>query len=215
MSPSALIVVGVLTPLSGIVGSLLWPIIQRKCQWSSLKVLVTLVIMASLLPAYGCLGFIIPSRVGFGGLTTQGEMFALAIYFGEWNVTHRSFGWPKLARYMKGRSMVHSKVMQELSTPNYFLLAKKRVGMDSIQSQTRQVFFMSPMIRHHSCLVQSSSFIGPLVVGLISDLTGNIRFAFFFLVIMIWAAVPLLMDIDTDRGWKDAQDYSIQIHPDE
>lgn len=140
MSPSALIVVGVLTPLSGIVGSLLWPIIQRKCQWSSLKVLVTLVIMASLLPAYGCLGFIIPSRVGFGGLTTQGEMFALAIYFGEWNVTHRSFGWPKLARYMKGRSMVHSKVMQELSTPNYFLLAKKRVGMDSIQSQTRQVF---------------------------------------------------------------------------
>src|SRR5258708_9195550 len=41
---------------------------------------------------------------------------------------------------MKGRSMVHSKAMQELSTPNYFLLAKKRVGMDSIQSQTRQVY---------------------------------------------------------------------------
>ena len=85
MTPSALIVVGVLTPLSGIVGSLLWPIIQRRREWSSLKVLVILVIMASLLPAYGCLGFIIPSRVGFGGLTTQGEMFALAMYFGEWD----------------------------------------------------------------------------------------------------------------------------------
>jgi len=140
MSPSALIVVGVLTPLSGIVGSLLWPIIQRKLQWSSLKVLVTLVIMASLLPAYGCLGFIIPSRVGFGGLTTQGEMFALAMYFGEWKVLCRSS--PKLAQSMKDRSMVHSKAMQELSTENYFLLGKKRVGMDSIQSQTRQALFV-------------------------------------------------------------------------
>jgi UMF1 family MFS transporter len=83
MSPSALIVVGVLTPLSGITGSLLWPIIQQKYQWSSLKILVTLVIMASMIPAYGCLGFITQGRFRFGGLTTQGEMFALAVYFGE------------------------------------------------------------------------------------------------------------------------------------
>ena len=58
--------------------------------------------MASIIPAYGCLGFIpIFKNVGvtmtstgaddgvvsayrlrFGGLTTQAEMFALAVYFG-------------------------------------------------------------------------------------------------------------------------------------
>lgn len=40
--------------------------------------------LASLLPAYGCLGFIPVFRDGnvkFGGLTTPGEMYALAIYF--------------------------------------------------------------------------------------------------------------------------------------
>ena len=83
MSPSALIVVGVLTPLSGIIGSLLWPVIQQKFHWSSLKILVILVVMASMIPVYGCLGFFTQGQFRFGGLTTQEEMFVLAVYFGE------------------------------------------------------------------------------------------------------------------------------------
>lgn len=82
MSPSALILIGVLTPTSGILGSLLWPVLQRKFGWSNLKVLVILVILASMIPAYGCLGFGFQGRTRFGGLTTQGEMFGLAVYFG-------------------------------------------------------------------------------------------------------------------------------------
>jgi len=52
--------------------------------WSNLRVIVLLVIMVSLIPAYGCLGFlsIFKGDGRFGGLTTQGEMFALAVYFG-------------------------------------------------------------------------------------------------------------------------------------
>ena len=49
---------------------------------------------------------------------------------------------------------------------------------------------------------------GPLVVGLIADTTGNIRFAFFFLVLMIWLAVPILMSVNIERGRSDAQRYS-------
>ena len=55
---------------------------------------------------------------------------------------------------------------------------------------------------------KSSSFVGPLVVGLIADATGNIRYAFFFLVAMIWAAVPILMAVDVKRGREDAQRYT-------
>ena len=85
MQPSALILVGVLTPTSGILGSLAWPYLQRHFQWSNLKVIVILVLMASAIPAYGCLGFlsVFDKKVRFGGLTTQGEMFGLAVYFGE------------------------------------------------------------------------------------------------------------------------------------
>ena len=91
MQPSSLILVGVLAPTSGIIGSLVWPSLQRMCKWSNLKVLIILVVMASLMPAYGCLGFL-PALRGegrFGGLTTKGELFALAIYFGGWLLWHR------------------------------------------------------------------------------------------------------------------------------
>lgn len=84
MKPNALIIVGALTPACGIVGSIVWPMLQRRYLWSNQKILVVLVVMASAIPAYGCLGFLsVFDKLGFGGLTTQGEMFALAVYFGE------------------------------------------------------------------------------------------------------------------------------------
>ena len=55
---------------------------------------------------------------------------------------------------------------------------------------------------------QSSSFIGPLVVGLVADLTGNIRYAFLFLVAMLWAALPVLAGVDVERGRADARAWS-------
>jgi MFS transporter, UMF1 family len=44
-------------------------------------------------------------------------------------------------------------------------------------------------------------------VGLIADATGNIRYAFFFLVGMIWLAVPVLSSVNVERGRKDAATY--------
>jgi len=41
-------------------------------------------------------------------------------------------------------------------------------------------------------------------------MTGNIRYSFFFLVFMIWLAVPVLMSVDVDRGREDAQKYKYE-----
>lgn len=57
---------------------------------------------------------------------------------------------------------------------------------------------------------QSSSFLGPLCVGLIADATGNIRYAFFFLFAMILAAVLPLLVVDVPQGRKDAEAYDIR-----
>jgi len=92
MSPSALILVGVFTPTSGILGSLAWPFLQRRFAWTNLQVLVLLVIMASMIPAYGCLGFFFQGRTKFGGLTTQEEMFGLAVYFGQYFIVGLCMG---------------------------------------------------------------------------------------------------------------------------
>jgi len=82
LPPKSLIVIGLVTPLAGIAGSLLWPRLQHALQVSNKTVLVTLVLLASLVPAYGCLGFLSFFENKIGGLTTAGEMYGLAIYFG-------------------------------------------------------------------------------------------------------------------------------------
>ena len=211
MSPSALILIGILTPTSGILGSLLWPILQRRFGWSNLKVLVILVIMASLIPAYGCLGFLVQGRVKFGGLTTPGEMFALAVYFGQ-------FALPDMLvliylQLVQGLYMGLFRAMRGHFTRSYYHLEKRRGGTACFLSRTRCQYFFLAFSYVTDSGFKSSSFIGPLVVGLISDLTGNIRYAFFFLVFMVWSAVPILMSVDVDRGRKDAQDYEYRSHP--
>ncbi|KAF7986890.1 hypothetical protein HWV62_12648 [Athelia sp. TMB] len=172
MKPAALILVGILAPTSGIIGSLVWPFLQRRFQWTNLKVLIILVIMASLMPAYGCLGFL-PALRGngrFGGLTTQEELFVLAAYFG----------------FVYGAFQSYARAFYaELLPPGE---EARWYGLFSITDK-------------------SSSFIGPLVVGIIADSTGNIRYAFFFLVCMIWLAVPVLMSVDVEQGRADARAY--------
>jgi MFS transporter, UMF1 family len=79
----SLIIVGLLTPSAGIAGSLFWPRLQHTLQASNKSILVTLVLLASLVPAYGCLGFLSFFTGRVGGLTTAGELYCLAVYFGR------------------------------------------------------------------------------------------------------------------------------------
>jgi len=39
-------------------------------------------------------------------------------------------------------------------------------------------------------------------------MTGNIRYGFFFVVFMIWLAVPILLSVDVERGRIDAESHS-------
>ncbi|KAJ7641499.1 autophagy-related protein 22-like protein [Roridomyces roridus] len=169
MKASSLVLIGVFSPMAGIAGSLLCPIIQRRLGWSNLRVIIVIVALASLIPAYGCLGFLSIFK-GFGGLTTQGELFGLAIYFG----------------FIYGAFQGFSRAFYaELIPPGE---EARWYGLYSITDK-------------------SSSFLGPLIVGLISDLTGNIRYGFFFLILMMWAALPALVSVDVERGRKDAREY--------
>ncbi|SJL11520.1 uncharacterized protein ARMOST_14924 [Armillaria ostoyae] len=56
MQPSALILIEVLMPCTSILGSLLWPLIQRKFLWSNSNIFDILVVLCSAIPAYRCLG---------------------------------------------------------------------------------------------------------------------------------------------------------------
>ena len=57
---------------------------------------------------------------------------------------------------------------------------------------------------------KGSSAVGPAVVGMITDLTHEIRWAFLFLGIMIAVSIPLMRKIDVVRGKADAEQWSAQ-----
>jgi MFS-type transporter involved in bile tolerance (Atg22 family) len=84
---------------------------------------------------------------------------------------------------------------------------KLLLGMHFIPLQTKFVQSLFTYTGFVLTPLQSSSFVGPLIVGIIADTTGNIRYAFFFLIFMVWSAVPVLMNIDVERGRRDASSY--------
>ncbi|CAK9781701.1 MFS general substrate transporter [Cutaneotrichosporon oleaginosum] len=57
---------------------------------------------------------------------------------------------------------------------------------------------------------KSASFVGPLIVGLIADATGNIRLGFVFLAAMLALPVPVLLRVHVRRGVEEAAAWSAQ-----
>jgi len=172
MPASSLILIGVIVPTFGIIGSLAWPYLQRRLGFGNLKMVMILVILASLVPAYGCLGFLpVFQRIGFGGMNNPNEMYGLAVYFG--------FVYGAFQAYARA---FYAELIPKGEEAKWYAL--------------------------FSITDKSSSFVGPLVVGLIADVTGNIRYSFFFMVFMIWLAVPILLSVDVERGRTDAESYS-------
>ncbi len=141
MPPSSLILIGIISPCAGIVGSLLWPKLQRRFVWSNLTVIVVLVCLASLLPVYGCLGFLTFFKNGsvkFGGLTTPGEMYGLAVYFVSDTIAF-SLGDKNIdvSCWRRVRCMGLSRDMRVHSTRSSFQQGRKLGGMLSFPSPTR------------------------------------------------------------------------------
>jgi len=158
---------------------------QRKRGWTNEQVLIWLVVGAACVPIYGCLGFLVDSgmttqqmltKTRFGGLTTPGEMYGLAVLFGG------IYG--PFQGYARG---VFSDLIPRGEEARWF-------GLYSITDK-------------------SSSFLGPLVVGLIADATGNMRYAFFFLIGMMLAPLPILIWVlDMGGGREDAERYARGTH---
>lgn len=78
MSPTKVIIIGVLVQLTAVFSSIYAPRLQKRLGWSNISLLIRIVIAAQLLPLYTCLGLILP----FGGLRTEAEMYVAAVWFG-------------------------------------------------------------------------------------------------------------------------------------
>ncbi|KEI36986.1 uncharacterized protein L969DRAFT_19541 [Mixia osmundae IAM 14324] len=79
MPASSIVFIGLLVPVFAIVGVLLTPVIQRYFNYSQLRMLTVLVFLTSLIPLYGCLGFVPASPLG---IKSSSEMFVVSSVFG-------------------------------------------------------------------------------------------------------------------------------------
>ncbi|KAF8329799.1 autophagy-related protein 22-like protein [Cantharellus anzutake] len=185
MGASSLVLIGALSPAAGMIGAVAWPIAQRKLKLNNIQTLTVLVIITLLIPAYGCLGFL--------------------PYFRSGKVSAQEINKVGVLRF------------GGLTTPGEMYVLATLFGSiyGAFQGYARAVFseIIPPgeearWFALYSITDKSSSFIGPMVVGLIADTTGNIRYGFFFLLIMIAIPIPILIKkIDMAAGRMDAQTY--------
>jgi len=82
MPPASLALIGVILPISGIIGSLTWRRISALLKINASQTILVCVALFALIPLYGLLG-LIPSVASAGfGLTRPGEMYGLAVLYG-------------------------------------------------------------------------------------------------------------------------------------
>lgn len=83
MPPQNLILVGVLAPCSGVMGAFMVPMIASSVGATNLQTLLSLCLLASIGPAYGCLALFFNIEPGhIGSLSTHAEIYGFAMLFG-------------------------------------------------------------------------------------------------------------------------------------
>ena len=83
LPPAGIAGLSITATVSGIAGSLLWPVMSRRYQLATNRTIVYCMIMMEAVPIYGLLGYLPPiQRLGFLGLQQAWEIFPLAIVYG-------------------------------------------------------------------------------------------------------------------------------------
>ncbi|CEL59721.1 Autophagy-related protein 22-1 OS=Penicillium chrysogenum (strain ATCC 28089 / DSM 1075 / Wisconsin 54-1255) GN=atg22-1 PE=3 SV=1 [Rhizoctonia solani AG-1 IB] len=89
-------------------------------------------------------------------------------------------------------------------------------AMSGVSAYARSVFgelippgSESALFALYAITDKGSSVFGPAIAGFITDKTGNIRYAFWFLLVLLLIPLPLLGMIDVQRGKRDSRKASL------
>ncbi|GAA6054243.1 hypothetical protein JCM3770_005140 [Rhodotorula araucariae] len=159
---SSLVLIAILTPLSGLAGALVCPFLQAHpalahLQPTNHRILVSLVVASLAVPLWGLFA-----------LRTPAQMYALSCVFGA------LYG-----------------AFQAFSRATYAALVPPARG--------------ARWYALYSVTDKSSSFLGPLLVAVITTATGDLRHGFWLIAGLIAVAVPVLAAVDVAKGAEDAE----------
>jgi UMF1 family MFS transporter len=170
MKVSELFIMAIIAPFFAIIGNFIFlNIFYKRLKWSSKSILLFLIVLLTLIPAYGLLGFVIPPSYGFG-LRNSWEIYALGAFYG----------------ICLGGITSFSRTLFSEMIP---------AGMES-------EFFAL-----YSITDKGSSWLGPLLCGVMESSFGNIRYSFFVLILFIMIALPFLFSVNVKQGKEDAKKF--------
>lgn len=165
---SSLIFISILSPLSGLTGALVVPVIQHRPSLARFgltthRTLLVLVASATVIPLWGLLA-----------LRTAWQMYLLACVFG--------FIYGSFQAYARS---CFSDLIPPAKSAQFFAL--------------------------YSVTDKSSSFLGPLLVAIVTNETGEIRYAFWVILALMVVSLPVLAKVDVKRGSADAERYENEM----
>ncbi|BGP16503.1 hypothetical protein JCM10213_001160 [Rhodosporidiobolus nylandii] len=171
---SSLILIAILTPLSGLFGAVVFPLVQkrgtaelssstRRTSFDNHTMLLLIVSLSLLVPVWGLVH-----------LRSAGEMYALACVFGT----------------LYGSFQAYSRTCFAQLVPS---------------SQSARWFGL------YSITDKSSSFLGPALVALLTNATGQIRDGFYIILSLLLISLPILAAVRIARGSQAADTYDEEL----
>ncbi|CCK69156.1 Atg22p KNAG_0C00420 [Huiozyma naganishii CBS 8797] len=97
----------------------------------------------------------------------------------------------------------------------YILAVWYGISLGGLSAVSRSVFSLiipkgkeSTFFSLFSITDKGSSIVGPFLIGLVTDRTHNIRYAFYLLFALLLLSLPILEMLDVERGKREAQELS-------
>lgn len=185
LSTSSLIIVAALTPSAGIAGAIAFPRVQRSLALTNLQTVQMLVALATLVPLWGIVA-----------LRQAWQIYAVAIVFGG------ECGCPSLLHVL---AQTHGFAPTAAIYGSFQAYARACFAELIPSSEAARFFGL------YSITDKSSSFLGPLLVAIMTSVTNEIRHGFWLILVMLCLALPILRAVDMDKGRADAEAYERDI----
>lgn len=97
----------------------------------------------------------------------------------------------------------------------YFLAVWYGLSLGGLAAVSRSLFSLlvprgkeSTFFSLFNVTDKGSSIVGPLLIGLITDKTHNIRYAFYLLFFLLMASLPIFRELDVERGKRESRELS-------
>ena len=195
MKMASLILLSIISPFGAALGLVVFRILQVRFGWTSkTMVLITLTGMM-FIPLWGMLGF-----TGIVGFIYPVEIFVVTVYYGFFNGVIQSASRTCFCDIIPPGQESEFFGLYEITDKGSRCVerVKSRERVSEASQQLKHYFCFEPQIFLTTLTPPSRSWMGPLICGVLYEITGTMRTAFFYIFGV--CATGLVMVYVTDFG---------------